>query len=132
MTEKQELSSIIGPEWVLDSPEVLQEYSRDHSFTPRRKPDLVVKPKNTEEVQKIVKWANVTSMPLIPVSSGPPHFRGDTIPRMGGVVVDLSRMNKIQRIDRRNTMAYVEPGVTFSQLQPELEKEGMRLPMPLL
>jgi len=132
MSEKEEVFSIVGSEYVLNNPEVLEEYSKDHSFTPQRKPDLVVKPKNPEEVQKIVRWANATNTPLIPVSSGPPHFRGDTIPRMGGVVVDLSRMNKIEWINRKNKIACVEPGVTFAQLQPELKKEGLKLPAPLL
>lgn len=50
---------------------------------------------------------------------------------MGGVVVDLSGMNKILRIDRRNRVAMIEPGVTFAHLKPEVEKHGMRLMLPL-
>jgi FAD/FMN-containing dehydrogenase len=47
-------------------------------------------------VQKLVKLANETMTPLVPVSSGPPHFRGDTVPGIGGaVIVDLSGMKKI-------------------------------------
>jgi FAD/FMN-containing dehydrogenase len=62
-----------------------------------------------------------------------PHFRGDSIPGTeGAVIVDLSGMNRIILMDRRNRVTIVEPGVTFSQLQPELAKEGMRLSMPLL
>jgi FAD/FMN-containing dehydrogenase len=40
-------------------------------------------------------------------------------------------MNRILRVDRRNRMAVVEPGVTYAQLQPELAKEGMRVTPPL-
>ena len=94
---------------------------------------MVVKPKNADEVQGIVKWANQTRTPLVPVSSGLPHFRGDSVPASdGAVIVDLSGMNRIIMMDRRNRVAIVEPGVTFSQLQPELAKQGMRLSMPLL
>jgi len=39
----------------------------------------VVKPTSVEEVQAIVRWANETGTPLVPVSSGPPHFYGDTV-----------------------------------------------------
>ena len=46
-------------------------------------------------------------------------------------MVDLGRMNKILRIDRRNRMVVIEPGVTYAQLQPELAKEGMRITPPL-
>ncbi len=132
MERKRQLADIVGSKWILDDPETLEAYSRDNSFVSPREPQYVVKPKDAGEVQAIVKWANKTSTPLIPVSSGPPRFRGDTVPRLGGVVVDLSRMNKIEGINRKNKMAYLQPGVTFSQLQPKLEKEGLRLPMPLL
>ena len=131
MPEKEELAAIVGGENVSDTTETLEAYSRDESFVRRMKPQFVARPENVDEVQEIVKWANSTGTPLIPVSSGPPHFRGDTVPSLGGVVVDLSRMKRIIRINRRNRVAMVEPGVTFAELQLELKKEGMRLPMPL-
>jgi FAD/FMN-containing dehydrogenase len=69
----------------------------------------------------------------VPVSSGAPHFYGDTVPSVAeAVVVDLSRMKAIKKIDRRNKVAVIEPGVTFSELIPALAKEGLRIPRPLL
>jgi FAD/FMN-containing dehydrogenase len=131
--KKDELKKIVGAENVISDPITLDLYSKDHSFIPPRKPLMVVKPENAEEVQGIVKWANQTGTPLVPVSSGQPHFRGDTVPSKGAaVIVDLSGMNRIIMMDRRNRVTIVEPGVTFSTLQPELAKEGLRLPMPLL
>ncbi|GAI30218.1 unnamed protein product, partial [marine sediment metagenome] len=47
-------------------------------------------------------------------------------------IVDLSEMKQIISIDGKNRMVVVEPGVTYSQLQLELAKEGLRLSMPLL
>jgi len=134
MTEKKdELIKIVGSEHVINDPATLDVYSKDHSFTTPRKPLMVVKPKNADEVQGIVTWANQTRTPLVPVSSGPPHFRGDSIPSSeGAVIIDLSGMNRIIIMDRRNRVTIVEPGVTFSQLQPELAKQGLRLSMPLL
>jgi FAD/FMN-containing dehydrogenase len=131
--KKGDLIRIVGAENVMDAPEILETYSRDQSFARPMKPRLVVKPKDSDEVQGIVKWANQTGTPLVPVSSGLPRFRGDTVPSMpGAVIVDLSRMKRIIRIDRRNRMAIVEPGVTYSQLEPELAKEDLRLSMPLV
>ena len=46
-------------------------------------------------------------------------------------MVDLSRLDRMRRIDRRNRMVVVEPGVTYQKLQPELAKEGMRMTPPL-
>jgi len=130
---KGDLIQMVGVENVLDAPETLNAYSRDNSFVPARRPRLVVKPLNVVQVQQIVKWANQTGTTLVPVSSGPPHFHGDTVPATGGaVVVDLTRMKRILSVDRRNRIAIIEPGVTYGELQPELAKEGMRLSTPLL
>ena len=131
--KKKTLTGIVGKENVLEDLKSLESYAPDQSFVLPMKPWFLVKPKNADEVQVIVKWANETSTPLVPVSSGAPHFHGDTVPSApGAVLVDLGRMNAIKRIDRRNKMAVIEPGVTYSQLQPELAKEGLRLTTPLL
>jgi FAD/FMN-containing dehydrogenase len=132
MVGKDELEKIVGSEYFFDSPNSRQEYAGDAGFALRVKPGCVVKPGNDEEVQQVVKWANKTATPLVPVSSGPPHLRGNTVPLMGGsLILDLSRMKRIIRIDPRNRVAMVEPGVTFAELQPELEKAGLSAFMPL-
>lgn len=124
---------MIGKQKVINKPEVLDRYSHDNSFSLPMQPRLVVQPRNADDVQKIVMWANQTGTPLVPVSSGEPHFRGDTVPSVPeAVIVDLRRMDKIIRIDRRNRMVLIEPGVTYGQLQPVLAGEGLRLSTPLL
>jgi FAD/FMN-containing dehydrogenase len=133
MTEKDELLKIVNSENVFDAPGILEKLACDHSFVHPIMPQYVIKPKTADQVQSIVKWANQTNMPLVPISSGGPHFHGDTVPSAGGaVIVDLSSMKQIVRVDRRNRVALVEPGVTFAELQPELEKEQLRLNAPLL
>ena len=133
MIKAEKLTKIVGVSNVSQKPAVLAEYAADMSFVNTVRPAAVIKPKNAAEVQKIVNLANKTQTPLVPVSSGPPHFRGDTVPGSGGaVIVDLSRMKKIIRVDRYHRVAMVEPGVTFGELIPAVEKEGLRLNMPLL
>ncbi len=128
-----DLADIIGKQKVITKPEVLDRYSHDNSFTPPMPPRLVVQPRDVDEVQKVVMWANQTKTPLVPVSSGEPRFRGDTVPSVPeAVIVDLSRMTEIVRIDRRNRMVIVEPGVTYAQLQPALAELNLRLSTPLL
>lgn len=131
---KQQLTEILGiNNQIYDNPEILDNYAKDLSFAPPRPPRAVVKPKLVNDVQAIIKWANETHTPLVPVSSGPPHFQGDTVPSLPGtVIVDLSEMNKIIKINRKNRMAVIEPGVTYGQLQPELAKEDLRLSTPLI
>uniref|UniRef100_A0A7C2K1T0 D-lactate dehydrogenase (cytochrome) n=1 Tax=candidate division WOR-3 bacterium TaxID=2052148 RepID=A0A7C2K1T0_UNCW3 len=118
---------------IITDPSVLKEYSSDFSFIPPVLPALVVRPKNREEIVETVRWAARTKTPLVPLSSGPPRFRGDTIPSRGGsVVVDLSGMKKIVKVTRKNRVALIEPGVTFGELIDALKKEGLRPNMPFL
>jgi len=132
MGMKEKLEEIFGPERVLDDPETISNYSGDESFVPRMRPRCIVKPMSMEEVQKIIRLANDTGTPLVPISSGAPHFRGDTIPSVGGaVIVDLRGMNRILRIDSKNKVAMIEPGVTFDQLKKALEKERLAPYTPL-
>jgi hypothetical protein len=133
MITDAKLVKIVGADNVSHEQTKLDEYARDMSFVNSVKPECVVKPRNADDVAKIVNLAKETLTPLVPVSSGPPHFRGDTVPSMGGaVMVDLSGMKKIIRIDRMNRVAMVEPGVTFGELIPAVAREGLRLNMPLL
>jgi FAD/FMN-containing dehydrogenase len=132
MIAHDKLIKIVGKANVLNDQAVLDSYSFDMSFMSPIRPECVVKPGSAEDVKKIVQIARETLTPLVPVSSGPPHFRGDTIPGTGGaVVVDLSGMKKIIRVDRENRVAMFEPGVTFGELIPAVTKEGLRLNMPL-
>ncbi len=127
------LAALVGRDNVAADPASLKEYAQDESFVPRLTPWAIVSPGSAEEVQRIVVWANETATPLVPLSSGGPHFHGDTVPSVpGAVMLDLRRMNKILRIDRRNRMAVIEPGVTYPQLQAALAEEGMRVTPPLL
>ena len=129
---EDELIQIVGKDNVLDNPEILKEYSADCSFVAPKMPALVVKPANINELKGIVKWANEKRIPLVPVSSGAPHFRGDTVPGIEGVViVNLRRMNKIIRVNRANRVAIVEPGVTFGELKAALAESGLCAYMPL-
>ena len=136
MSEEQffrELVDVLGSGNVSRESGVLKEYSKDLSFTPPKYPFCVVWPRGADEVRRIVELAGRYSFPLVPVSSGGPRLRGDTIPRVeNAVIVDLSRMKRILRVDRRNRVVMVEPGVTFNQLAPEVERHGLRLLMPLL
>ncbi|HTY82339.1 MAG TPA: FAD-binding oxidoreductase [Dehalococcoidales bacterium] len=133
MALEKKLAGIVGAANVITKESALDQYSRDMSFVNQVKPDCAVKPANADQIFKIVNLAKETKTPLVPVSSGAPHFRGDTVPGIGGaVVVDMSGMKKIIKITRHNRVAMVEPGVTFGELIPALAKEGLRMNMPLL
>ncbi len=126
-TQRTEIEQILGKGKVSISNEILSVY------TGNELPSLVVWPSCSEDVVKLVKWANKNSVPIIPVSSGGPKLRGSSLPKVkNAVIADMSKMRKILRIDRKNKVAMVEPGVTYNELILNLEKEGLRPLMPLL
>jgi FAD/FMN-containing dehydrogenase len=128
---KNDLTKIVGAANVSDDPEALLSYSSDYSLSTPGTPNYIARPKNTEEVQKVVRLANETGVPVVPVSSGI-HFYGNTIPKLGGIVLDLRRMNRILEVDLDNKMVRVEPGVTWGQLQAEAARMKMMGLCPLL
>lgn len=132
MELKDKLVGIIGAAQVDDSPATLAAYSRDHSLVDcQGLADAVVWPEDAEQVQKVIQLANELKIPVIPVSSEQ-HFHGSTLPKMGGIIMDLRRMNRILDVDLPDRLFRIEPGVTWAQAQAETEKLGQRMIMPLL
>lgn len=126
------LKDLLGAENVITAPEVLAQYASDKSFSHPIAPVCVVKVKSAGEVESVIKWANETKTPLVPVSSGGVHYKGDTVPSVpGAVIVDMSGMKKIISINRTHRIAIVEPGVTYEEFLKELEKEELTVSMPL-
>ena len=133
MANEQKLVDIVGKENVISDLEALNAFSSDNSYIVGKSPDFIVKPNNLEQVQKLVELANNEEFPLVPCSSTGKHFKGGVVPRSSGcVIVDLSEMKKIIRVNKRNKVAMIEPGVTFGELKEAVEKEGLRIEMPLL
>ncbi len=133
MLDVAELSKTVGADNVHNGQATLDGYSRDMSFVNPTRPACVVTPRNPKDIQALVRMARESRTPLVPISSGPPHFRGDTVPGTGGaIVVDLSGMKQVIHVDREARSVMFEPGVTFGELIPAVTKAGLRINMPLL
>jgi len=89
-------------------------YSRDLSVH-EAIPDVIVFVKTTEEVSKILSLANRRKIPVTPRGSGTSAV-GGALAAKGGILLDLSRMNCILEIDKKNGYVIVEPGVICNQL----------------
>jgi FAD/FMN-containing dehydrogenase len=127
----KELEEAVGKGKVATDEDALSRYSADASFCPPKKPDCVVTAQNREEVQRVVQIANNHAIPVVPKSSRV-GFYGRAIPEEGGIILDLSAMNRILRIDERNKWVLFEAGVTWGQLQEELGSHGFQALNPLL
>jgi glycolate oxidase len=93
-------------------------YSRDMSLH-EGVPDAVVFARTAEEVQKIVALADQERFPVVARGSGT-SLTGAALPCMGGITLDLSRMNRIKEINRKDSYVVVEPGVICQELNNAL------------
>jgi glycolate oxidase len=125
-TVANQIRSIAGKENVFEDKETRICYSYDATNL-KYLPDLIVYPANCEQIAAIVKLANTFRFPVIPRGAGT-GFTGGTLPVEGGVVLVLTKMNKILQIDQDNLLAVVEPGVVTADLQKEVEKIGLFYP----
>ena len=86
-------------------------------------PDLVVKPKSATEIAEIVKIAAQEGIPIVP-RGGASWGLGGAMPVAGGIVLDLTRMNKILDYDYDNLIVTVETGITWKMLYDTLLRKG--------
>ena len=117
----QSLIDIVGDKGVSNAPEELWFYSRDPGVLAPHKPDFVVAPKSTEEVQKIVQLAGRENIPVVPMGNGM-SLAGLVIPLKGGIVLDMKRMNKILEVNAMARYAVLEGGTSQGALKAYLQK----------
>ncbi len=122
----EQLKTIIGAENVATDRQDLICYGYDATQM-EFLPDAVVHPGSTEEVARVLKLANTEKFPVFPRGAGS-GFTGGALPKGGGIVLVVTRLNRILRIDTENLIAEVEPGVVTEQFQIEVEKLGLFYP----
>ena len=120
------LRKIMGDRGVEDSPESLYAYSFDATNEPRL-PDAVVFPETEDEVSRVLALCHRHRVPVTPRGAGV-GFSGGCVPSRGGVVLVLTRLNRILEIDPDNLVAVVEPGVVTQELQDAARRHGLFYP----
>jgi glycolate oxidase len=119
---KSELIHLVGPRGYLERAEDLRLYEYDGGVDKAR-PEIVVFPRNAEEVSGIVLLAKRHGVPLVGRGAGT-GLSGGAIPHLGGIMVAFSRMNRILDIDPANERAVVEPGVVNLDLSAAADPHG--------
>lgn len=121
------LQSIVGSDNVLTSPEDLSCYSYDATPGFSHMPEAVVIPTTTEEVSKVLALANQQHIPVYPRGSGT-NLSAGTVPTQGGIVLLMTKMDKIIEIDPANLTAIAEPGLVVMELNKAVEPYGLMYP----
>jgi len=122
----KQLKKIVGPDHVSTAREDLLCYSYDSSGV-EYLPEAVAFPGTTGEVSAIMSLAAREIFPVVPRGAGT-GMTGGALAAAGGLVLVMSRLNRILEIDRDNMVAVVEPGVITGQLQDEVSRQGLYYP----
>jgi 4-cresol dehydrogenase (hydroxylating) len=121
------MAAVVGSEHLRDKAAVLERYARSTASRSVR-PLAVASPGSAQEVVELVRIAGAHRIALYPVSTGKNWGYGDACPVSAGqVLLDLSRMNRIIKVDPELAYAVIEPGVTQQQLSDFLREHGTGL-----
>lgn len=114
-------------ERVLFKENINEDYSHDELGGIKQMPDIVVQAINSEEISKVMKYAYEKGIPVTPRGSGT-GLVGAAVPLEGGIVIDLSRMNKMLELDEENLTLTLEPGVLLMEISKYVEEFDLFYP----
>jgi glycolate oxidase len=119
-----ELFAIVGKENVIHGEQELLVYECDAYTLEKNLPNVVVLPRTTEEISKVVKLCAREKLPVIPRGAGT-SLSGSVLAVTGGVMIALGRMNKVLEIDYRNRRALVEAGCVNAWITNAVKPKGL-------
>jgi glycolate oxidase len=124
---RRRLEEVAGAEHVRTDPGTLLTYATDATPLERGRPDAVVFPASTEEVSGVLRIADELRVPVIARGSGT-NLSAGTVPHQGGVVLVLTRMNRILEVNTADLVAVCQPGVRTIELAQAAAAERLLFP----
>ncbi|MEM0361895.1 MAG: FAD-linked oxidase C-terminal domain-containing protein [Sulfolobales archaeon] len=121
------LTELLGSENVVSDPEELYTYSFTAYAVVREEPIAVVKVRSSEDVSKVLRFANEYGIPVVPRGSGTSVI-GASTPSKGSIVLDLRPMRSI-KVDVANGVVEAEAGAYVDEVDRECRKYGFMFPV---
>ena len=126
--DKQALSECIADqERLVFDTEIPEEYLSDALGRRKGTADALVFPLNTQEISSVLQYAHKNRIPVTPRGAGT-NLVGSTVPIKGGILLDLSRMNRVLELDEDTMTLTVEPGILLQDVQAYVEARGFFYP----
>src|SRR6202166_559283 len=119
----QEFREIVDRRASISSPEELHTYESDALTNFRAMPQAVLLPSSTAEVQAILRLCHRERIPFVARGSGT-GLSGGALPVENGIVISLTRMNRILEVDLPNARVTVEPGVMNLDVTARVAPDG--------
>ena len=128
----QKLKNTLGPKGWIEDKEIIEPYLLEERGLFRGESSLLLKPKNTEEVSKILKLCNEYNIKVVP-QGGRTGLCGGTIPSENGqeIMLSLERMNKIKDLNEANFTITVEAGCILNNIQNIADEKNFLFPLSL-
>ena len=118
----------IAPKRVLVGDEINEDFTHDEmAIYGKARPEVLVEATSTEEVAAIVKLCNENKVPVTP-SGARTGLVGGAVSIGGGVMISLTKMNKILEYDKENFVVKIQSGVLLNDLAQDAEKQGLLYP----
>ena len=117
------LRRIVPGEGVIADPASLRAYESDGLTAYRQMPLVVVLPETTAQVSEVLRWCNQAGVKVVPRGSGT-SLSGGALPLEDGVLLGLSKFNRVLDIDYDSRVAVVQPGVTNLAITRAVEDRG--------
>jgi len=121
------LKTIVAPDRILTGAAINDDYSHDEMGGISHYPDVLIIAGSTEEVSAIMKYAYANTIPVVARGSGT-GLVGASVPIEGGIMIDLSAMNKFIELDESNLTLTLQPGVLLMELQAYVQDKGFFYP----
>lgn len=121
------LSAFVAPDRFSTGQSNRELHRRDISFHAGTLPAGIIWPLTTDEVSAILTWTYANDIPVTPWGAGT-STEGNPVPTRGGLVMDLTLMNRILEIRPQDLQADVEPGVLRKELNRQAAKHGLFFP----
>lgn len=119
-----DLRAIVGPAYVLTSDGDVEPFSRDATPLFRAQPDAVVLPADTAQVSAVLALATRLDIPVTPRGAGS-NLAAATIPEHGGIVLVLTRLNRVLEVNPAELLAVVQAGATTAELYDAAAAVGL-------
>ena len=123
-----QLKQVIGEKYTFTDEETILNYGHDETEDLNFPPNVVVQPKNAEEISEILKIANQNKIPVTPIG-GQTGLSGGALCVFGGIGLSLKRLNKIVEIDEKNLQVITEPGVITQTLRQAVAEKNLFYPV---
>ena len=123
----KKLKEIIPDKKRIVAHDIPEKYLSDTLGRLKGEAAALVFPQSTEEVSKILKYAHKHDIPVTPRGAGT-NLVGSTVPVDGGIILDLSHMDKVLELDENTMTITVQPGLLLQDLQKYVEERGLFYP----